>query len=536
MSDNFGDILDAIMEAVPGDAPALVHGDRVITWAETDRRSNNLARALLARGIEYGDKVAFYLHNCPEYTETLAACFKGRLAHVNVNFRYQEEELHYIFDNSDATVVVYGSEFAEQITALKPQLDKVKVFVEVASGAPVRNEALSYEDLVAEGDGSPLGIERSPDDLLFLYTGGTTGMPKGVMWPHGTLRSIQIQALKLLGPVPETIDEVVAALKETPTDSCHIPVCPLMHGTGLFTTIPVMCSGGTVVTLDNDKGFDPHALWAAVDRYKVTGMAIVGDAFAKPMLRALEETPGAYDLSSLQSMTSSGVMFSLEVKQGLLKHIPQVILADSFGASEAVGFGTSLMAAGVDVSTAKFSIGETCKVFTEDGREVVPGSGEPGFIAQGGHIPLGYYKDQEKTDSVYKVINGHRYSIPGDWCTVEEDGTITLLGRGSVCINSGGEKIYPEEIEEILKEHDAVHDALVVGVPDEKWGQAVIAVVECPKEEPGADALRDHVRGHLAAYKVPKQVLFKGDLERAPNGKADYKLITAYAKSTLGIA
>ena len=206
------------------------------------------------------------------------------------------------------------------------------------------------------------------------------------------------------------------------------------------------------------------------------------------------------------------------------------------GRTRDFGFGTSLMAAGVDVSTAKFTIGDTCKVFTEDGREVVPGSGEPGFIAQGGNIPLGYYKDQEKTDAVYKIINGHRYSIPGDWCTVEEDGTITLLGRGSVCINSGGEKIYPEEIEEILKEHEAVHDALVVGVPDEKWGQAVIAVVECAGTDPEADHLRDHVRSHLAAYKVPKQVLFKDDLERAPNGKADYKLITAFAKSTLGIA
>jgi fatty-acyl-CoA synthase len=268
----------------------------------------------------------------------------------------------------------------------------------------------------------------------------------------------------------------------------------------------------------------------------VTALAIVGDAFAKPMLRALEEKPDTYDLSSIETITSSGVMFSLEVKQGLLKHMPQVILADSFGASEAVGFGTSLMGGDVEVSTAKFTIGDTCKVFTEDLREVVPGSGEPGFIAQGGNIPLGYYKDQEKTDSVYKVINGIRYSIPGDWCTVEEDGTITLLGRGSVCINSGGEKIYPEEIEEILKEHEEVLDALVVGVPDEKWGQAVVAVVECSEKTPGADHLREHVRTHLAAYKVPKQVLFKDDLERAPNGKADYKLITQYAKDTLGIA
>ncbi len=530
MSKNFGDILDAVARVVPPDSPALIHGDRVVTWADFDRRSNNLARSLHERGAKTGDKVAFYMRNCPAYMETLSACFKGRLTHVNVNYRYQATELEYIIDNSDAQVVVYAADFRDQIQLIRPKLTKVQTWIEVGSeSAP--DFAEGYETLAETGDGAPLDIERSPDDMLFLYTGGTTGMPKGVMWPFQALRNTQLEAARsLTGSAPETLEEHLAAVKELGIHNRQIPACPLMHGTGLFTAIGVMIGGGTVITLENSGGLDPIAIWEAVDRHGVTALAIVGDAFAKPMLQALEDNPGKFNLSTVLSITSSGVMWSTEVKRGLVKHMPQVMLLDSFGASEAVGFGLSVTTKDGETQTSKFTIGEHCRVFTEDEREVKPGSSEPGFIARKGSIPLGYYRDEAKTASIFRTINGVRYSIPGDWCTVEEDGSITLLGRGSVCINTAGEKVYPEEIEEVLKEYPGVSDALVVGLPDDKWGQAVTAVIA---PEPGGSleepALRDHVRQSLAAYKVPKRVLFKPDLGRAANGKPDYKAIADYA-------
>lgn len=542
MAWNFGDLLDAIAPAIPAGTPATVHVHKdgtadVRTWEEFDARTNRLARNLLARGAEPGDKVAFYMRNRSEYAELLAACFKARLVHVNVNYRYQPDELHYIFDNSDAAVVAYGDEFAHQVAELQPRLGKVGTFMEITDGAPRNDFAVRYEDLASEGDAGPLGIDRSGDDLLFLYTGGTTGMPKGVMWPADDLREAQLAALRALGPVPETPEEHAAAIRENgPLAGPMIPACPMMHGTGLFTAIGAMANGGAIVTLDNEH-LDPHAIWKAASDFGVDQIAIVGDAFAKPMLRALEEKPGAYDLSKLVTIISSGVMWSVEVKRGLLEHIPQAILADSFGSSEGLGFGTSLMTKDGEQKTAKFQIGPRCKVFDENDREVEPGSGKSGIIAVGRPIPLGYYKDEEKTAKTFRTIDGVRYSMPGDWCTVDADGTLTLLGRGSVCINTAGEKVYPEEVEEALKTHQAVEDALVVGMPDEKWGQAVTGVV---KLVDGIDAdereLIDHVKAHLAHYKAPKRVLKAANAFRAPNGKADYKGATSFAKQELGIA
>lgn len=532
---NFGDMLDAIGERLGPDALALAHGDRRITWPEMTARSNRTARNLRAMGIKTGDKAGFYLRNQPEYTEALAAVFKARLVHVNVNYRYLADELFYIFDNSDATVVFYDSEFLDQVKLVRPRLPDVKVWVQIG-GEDVPDFAVAYEQLATEGDPSPLGIERSSEDLLFLYTGGTTGMPKGVMWSQRIWRQAGKEGADQAGlPYPMTMEEYLAAAMEVGRYMRQVPACPLMHGTGLFTTMGALLSGGTVITLESNHSFDPTELWETVDRHGVTNMAIVGDAFAKPMLKVLDENPGKYDVSSVVAITSSGVMWSQEVKQGLLRHMPQAAMQDSFGASEAIGFGSSTTTAEGTTQTSKFTIGPRCKVFTEDDREVVPGSGEPGFIARGGAVPLGYYKDPEKTAKTFKTINGERYAVPGDWCTVEEDGTITLLGRGSNCINTAGEKVYPEEVEEALKEHDKVTDALVVGVPDEKWGQAVTAVVSVSGETSEAE-LRDFVRSRLAHYKAPKAILFKPDLGRAPNGKADYKSIKAFALSELGIS
>jgi fatty-acyl-CoA synthase len=527
---NFGDILDALDARFPGDAPALIHDDRVTTWRDFGRRSNNLAAALVARGCKPGDKVAFYLRNRPEYLETLAACFKARLVHVNVNYRYLDEELAYILDNSDAKAVVFDADFTNHAEKLAPRLPKVASWIQVGEGERLLGER--YEDLAERGDGRPLGIARDGSDLLFLYTGGTTGMPKGVMWAANDLwhaLGAGVNAPANGGVAPQTLEQHVENAVKLGPVSRQIPCCPLMHGTGLFTAIGTLTAGGCVITLGGQK-FDTTELYDTIQRHQANALVIVGDAFAKPMLNALEENPGRWDLSSVKLVVSSGVMWSTEVKKGMLKHNPGMILTDSFGSSEAVGFGSSVMTAAGEVKTAKFTIGDRCKVFTEDHREVTPGSGEKGYVARSGPIPVGYYKDPEKTAKTFPTINGVRYSIPGDWCIVEADGTLTLLGRGSACINSAGEKIYPEEVEEALKTHPDVEDALVVGVPDDRWGNAVVGVVQL---RGGAVAdeekLRSHVKERLAGYKVPKRVLAVPAMFRAPNGKADYKAAQQHA-------
>ncbi|HWD29586.1 MAG TPA: acyl-CoA synthetase [Rhizomicrobium sp.] len=530
---NFGDILDAIETVLPPDAPAFVHGTRRISWGETSKRTNRLARALIARGAGPRDKVAFYMRNRPEYCETLAACFKARLTHVNVNYRYKPDEVFYIFDNSDAQTVVYGSEFRDVIAQIRPRLTKVQTFVEVCDGGGCADFAVDFESLVSTGDGSKLAIERSPQDEFFIYTGGTTGMPKGVIWAHNDLRETSLIALRKLGPVPENLDEVVAAIKMVGPGSRLLPACPLMHGTGLLMAMSVMMGGGCVVTLTHHS-LNAEELWAAVEANKVMTVVIVGDAFAKPMLAALEANPGRWDTSSIVNIVSSGVMWSREVKKALLAHIPQAIMVDSFGSSEAVGFGTSMMTKDGEVATAKFQVSDRCTVFDAEDRPVAPGSNTPGIIAMPEPIPLGYYKDAAKTAATFKTIAGVRYSMPGDWCVVEADGTLTLLGRGSVCINTAGEKVYPEEVEETLKLHPSVEDALVVGVPDDKWGQAITAVV-VTRGELDEEDVRAHVRERLAGYKTPKRVIVAGVPLRAPNGKADYKSALEFAKRELGI-
>jgi fatty-acyl-CoA synthase len=532
----YGDIFDHVAKVVSPDQPALVHGSRVTRWGEFDRRTNNLARAMIDGGARPGEKMAFYLRNHPAYLEGLVAGFKARQTHVNVNYRYVAEEVRYIFENSDAATVIFAREFSPIIEEIADRLPLVRRWLMVEDGADVDGPGFAepFEALAAHGDGSPIGNERSPDDLFFLYTGGTTGMPKGVMWRQDALRRALINPA-LVARVPANLDEHIEIVRENGRGPINLPACPLMHGTGLFTAMSALVAGGTVVTTPSPH-FDPHEMWAAVDAHGVEQIVIVGDAFAKPMLRALEEARGKYDVSRVLSIVSSGVMWSREVKQGLLSHMPQVALADSFGSSEAVGFGLSIMTAEGEVDTATFKIGDNVKVFTPDGREIPPGTGEVGLIARGDPIPEGYYKDQTKTDATFRTFGGLRYSIPGDFCTVEEDGTITLLGRGSGCINTAGEKVFPEEVEEALKLHPDIEDALVIGAPDEKWGQSVTGVVEM---RAGADfdeaGLRNHVRERLAGYKTPKRLIAVPKMFRAPNGKADYKGARDWALRELGI-
>jgi fatty-acyl-CoA synthase len=533
---NYGDLYDGVARIVPPDQPALVHGDAITTWRQLDRRSNNLARALLAGGAEPGEKIAFYMRNHPAYLEGLIAGVKARQTHVNVNYRYVADEVHYIFENSDASTVIFSREFSPIVEQIQPRLPMVRRWLYIEDGAEGDTPAFaeSYEALAEAGDGAPLDIARSPNDMFFLYTGGTTGMPKGVMWRHDQLRRALMNPA-LVERVPEDLEDHLDIVKAAGRGAINLPACPLMHGTGLFTAMSALVAGGTVVTLKHAH-FDAIELWEAVAKSRVEQIVIVGDAFAKPMLRVLDEEGGRLDLSCLTTIVSSGLMWSTEVKQGLLKHLPQGAMVDSFGSSEAVGFGLSMMTAEGEVETAKFQIGDNVKVFTPEGREIAPGSGEVGMIARGDPLPDGYYKDRAKTDSTFKVIAGVRYSIPGDFCSVEADGTITLLGRGSGCINTAGEKVFPEEVEEVLKLHPDIEDALVVGVPDDKWGQAVTGVVELR----GGAALdevelREHVRKHLAGYKTPKRIFAVPRMFRAPNGKSDYKAARNLALQELGI-
>lgn len=528
---NFGDILDGLATVLPPDAPAYIHGARVITHGEAARRSNNLARSLIERGLKPGAKAAFYMHNRPEYCEFLAACFKARLTHVNVNYRYTADEVLYILDNSDAEAVVFSAEFGEVIRQIRPRLTKMRIFIETGTGSP---DFESFDALCAAGDGRPLKIARSPQDQFFIYTGGTTGMPKGVMWTHDDMRQITLAAARLLGPVPETLDELVAATRTIGPAQPSLIAPPLMHGTGLLTAMAAMMSGGAVITLEN-KHFDPVETLRAIHRHRPAFMTIVGDPFARPLLEVLNAEPGQYDVSSIQRMTSSGVMWSLEVKRGLLRHMPNAVLADGFSSSEALGLGSSLMTAAGEIGTAKFALGPRARVFDENDKPVLPGEKRRGLVAVGPPNPLGYYKDPEKTARTFRVIDGVRYSIPGDWCQVEDDGSLTLLGRGNACINTAGEKVFPEEVEEALKTHPDVEDALVIGLPDAKWGQSVTGVVRLqPGRTLDEARLAAHVRTRLAAYKAPKRIVATAASLRAPNGKADYATALAQAKTQLG--
>jgi len=534
---NFATIWEIAADKVP-EAPAQIQGDRTITWGEFDARADGVARTLLDAGAQHQDKVAQYLYNCPEYIESMFASFKAGLVPVNTNYRYADDELVYLWDNADAVAVVFHGAFLDRVERIRDRVPKVKTWLWVDDGSgPKPDWAVAYEDAAATPTGrvvAPWG--RGDDDILMIYTGGTTGMPKGVMWKQDTLiRNVN-------GTVDPTMrgevdyDYVASQIKPAGEGDKLLPGCPLMHGTGQFTTLLNLCQGGCTVTLVG-RSFDIEELLDTIQRERVSVAVIVGDAFAKPMVRALDAHPGKWDLSSLFMMASSGVMWSHDVKEALLRHHPDMILYDAFSSSEAVGLGASISGGGAAASTAKFTLGETARVIDDAGKDVVPGSGQMGRVAVKGYTPVGYYKDPEKTAATFVQIDGETYSIPGDFATVEQDGTLTLLGRGSVCINTGGEKVFPEEVEEILKLHPSVLDAVVVGLPDEKFGEAITAVVEAkPDEALDEDELVEFVKARLSSFKSPKSVVPIDTIGRAPNGKVDYKRMKAYAADELGVA
>lgn len=533
---NFADIWEVCARQVP-DAPAQVQGDRTVTWAEFDRRANGVAAALLAAGVAHQDKVAQYLYNCPEYMESQFACFKAGLAPVNTNYRYIDDELVYLWSNADAVAVVFHGAFTERIEGLRDRVPTVHTWLWVDDGSgPCPAWATAYEDATnAVTDGPVSGPwGRDGDDLVLMYTGGTTGMPKGVMWRQDSL----IKAVSS-SQNPRLLDvdadyEALAGDIAAPGVSL-IPACPEMHGTGQFTAQLALCGGGSNVLLPG-RHFDVAELLDTIESKKVQAVTIVGDAFAKPILAALDAEPDRWDISSVFLMTSSGVMWSQESKTGLLRHNATMMLIDAFSSSEAIGLGQSVSTAQGSSGTAKFMLGDNSRVITDDGADVEPGSGQIGRVAVRGFTPIGYYKDEAKTAATFVRIGDDTYSIPGDYAMVEADGSLTLLGRGSVVINTAGEKVFPEEVEEVCKLHPAVADAVAVGIPDDRFGEAVTAVVELHSDttlEP--DELVAHVKERLAAFKAPRNVVVIDTIGRAANGKVDYKRLKGFAADQLGV-
>ena len=526
---NFADVFEAVARRQP-DALAQRHAGASTSWAEFDRRADGVAAALLAPGVVEQDKVAQYLYSAPEYLESTYGAFKAGLATVNTNYRYTADELAYLWDNGDVVAVVFHGSFAPRIEEVRDRVPRVRTWLWVDDGSgPCPDWAAPYEAAAMSAPTGPVVAPwgRSGDHLLLLYTGGTTGAPKGVMWRQEDLFGALDAANKARLPPMQDLDAV--ATRITRPGPRNLPAAPLMHGTGLFNALSNLMVGGSVVTMTG-RHFDAVELLDTVADERINSMSIVGDAFAKPILRALDAHPDRWDISSLRVIVSSGVMWSAETKAGLLRHNERLIMIDSLGSSEAIGMASSTVSSDGAADTATFRLGPSTRVITDDGRDVVPGSGERGLVAMRGHTPIGYYKDPVKSAGTFRVIDGARYSIPGDLATVDADGTVRLLGRGSQCINTGGEKVYPEEVEEVLKLHPTVADAAVVGLPDDRFGEAVTALVEPHAGDTISESvLIAHVKERLAGYKAPKRIIEVPTVGRAANGKLDYRALKEHA-------
>jgi acyl-CoA synthetase (AMP-forming)/AMP-acid ligase II len=523
---NFARVWDGLAITVP-DRPAIVCGERRSTWAEFAERASRLAWYLRSEAkVAPGDRIAIDLTNRPEYLETFYAALKLGAVPVNVNFRYTANELHYLLDNSDAKAVVHGPEFTTAVKAATDGIDEARRPLTLEAGAPYERAITASAPAAEWSPRDPVG-----DDLIFLYTGGTTGMPKGVMWRNDDLYvALWVSAHPGVPDPPDPL-EAARAGKRAAT---LLPAAPLMHGTGLFSALAALAGGGTVVLIDR-LGLDPALLWDTVEREHVQSLTIVGDVFARPLLDALDAEPDRWDLSSLRAITSSGVLFSPEVKRGLIAHVPQLTVVDSLGASEGLGPRSSASAGDATIAPARFAVNDRIRVVSEDtGRDVTPGSEEVGLVAIGGRIPLGYFKDAEKSAATFRSFDGVRYSVPGDYATVDADGTVKLLGRGSACINTGGEKVYPEEVEAEVTRHAGIADCVVVGVPDPRFGERVVALVQVTDGHSLDEAdLATWCRAHLAGYKNPRRFLFVDSLQRSAAGKAHHNELRALAVELL---
>jgi fatty-acyl-CoA synthase len=532
MDSHFANVWEAVAD-IAGEHDAVVQGSVRRTWSEYERRAAQFAGVLHDAGLRHDAKVALYLRNSPEYLEAHFAALKVRAVPVNVNYRYRDEELWYLLDNSDAEAVVFHRSLADRVRAVRHRLPKLKLVVAVDDGSEegeCGSFGVPYEALLAARGPEPR-IPRSEEDLYILYTGGTTGLPKGVMQKVGPFTRMFFErgALQFNEGRPASLEEaeaVVSSLVERRRLPASLVCPPLIHGTGLYLgAMMPHCLGAKTVLLAKPS-YDGHEVLETIERERTTYVVLVGDVMCKPVLRALRndrERGRSYDLSSVEAVYSSGVTWSPHVKEELLEEIPNATLIDRAGSTEG-GMGVQYSRRGEPIVAARFEPPPTTKVLTEDGQEVVPGSGQAGMVAScSPQVPIGYYKDPEKSAATFRNVNGVRYAFPGDWATVAKDGSLQLLGRGTQCINTGGEKVFPEEVEEVLSQIDGVDDCLVIGVPDEDYGQRVVALV-APAPGWSLDEKRivDISKRSLAGYKAPKRVVTVERMPRFENGKPDY--------------
>ena len=527
---NFADLFELAADKVP-DRVAIIDKRRQITYRDLDERATRFGHALQAGGVKAGDHVGVLATNCIEWIEAMYGIYKIRARVVNVNFRYVEEEMRYLFDNADLVALVYQREYGPIVAAARDAQPKLQHFFRIewdgSDADDSKLDPIEFEAAIASGSPERDFGERSDDDVYLLYTGGTTGMPKGVMWRQedvyfalgGGIDAMTSERVKSPHEASEKIDA------SAPQGLVSLPVPPLMHGAGQFSIFRVTCEGNTAVIVDK---FDAEETWRLVAKHRVNMVGVTGDAMARPLADALEVMRDDVDLSSLFSFSSTAAIFSQTVKEQLAELLPDgLVMSDAIGSTESGMNGIRLVQKGdapKEGITTVIASADTV-VLDDDLNPLEPGTGIVGRLARGGNIPLGYYNDPEKTAATFVTdTQGRRWSIPGDYALLEADGRITLLGRGSVSINSGGEKIYPEEVEGALKSHPDVFDVLVVGVPDERWGERVAALLQPRTDKvPTLEELQAHCRGRIAGYKVPRELLLVAEVPRLPNGKPDYR-------------
>lgn len=527
MALNIADLAEHAIDAVP-DRVALICGDEKLTYAELEEKANRLAHYLQSQGVKKDDKVGLYCRNRIEIVIGMLGIIKAGAILVNVNFRYVEGELKYLFDNSDMVALIHERQYSDRVANVLPELPLLKTILVVEDGSDndfQRYGGVEFYSAIADCSPERDFGPRSEDDIYLLYTGGTTGFPKGVMWRHEDIYRVLFGGTDFATgePIADEYDLSKQAAANPPM--IRLPIPPMIHGATQSATWMALFTGHTVVLMPE---FDADAAWRMIHEHKVNLLFFTGDAMARPLLDALlahQDAGNEYDLSSLFLLASTAALFSTSLKEKFLELLPNRIITDSIGSSETGFGGTSIVAKGQShTGGPRVTIDKNTKVLDEDGNEVVPGSGVRGIIAKCGHIPVGYFKDEKKTAETFRTYNGVRYAIPGDYAEVEADGSVTMLGRGSVSINSGGEKIYPEEVEAALKGHPDVFDALVVGVPDPRFGQHVAAVVH-PREgtKPSLADLDAFVRSEIAGYKVPRSLWLVEEVKRSPAGKPDYR-------------
>ena len=521
MDFNLADLFESLADAIP-DREALVCGTARMTYGELEARANQLAHHLRSAGVEPGQHVGVQLFNGPEYVTAMVACFKIRAVPVNVNYRYVEDELAYLYNDADLVALIHEVEFTPRVAAVAPRIPTLRHTLTVGDGG-------GYEAALAAQPTTRDFPPRSGDDLYVIYTGGTTGMPKGVMWRQEDIFFAGMGGGEPVGTPVSTPEEIGARAADR-YPLVMFPAAPLMHGAAQLATWIAFLQASKVILI---RKFDGVAAVRAIEQEKVNSVSLVGDAMARPLAEALEGPCAGADISSLLAISSAGAILSLTVREKLQSLLPaHTVILDNFGASETGFNGTGVAGSSPDAGL-RFTVNDRTAVVDDEHRLVAPGSDVVGRVAQRGHVPLGYYKDKERTASTFVEIDGERWVLLGDSARVEADGTITVLGRASACINTGGEKVFPEEVEAALKAHDAVFDAVVVGVPDEKFGSRVAAVVQLrPDAKADPEELAAHCRTRVAGYKVPRHIAYVETMQRSPSGKADYPWATALARSS----